>query len=203
MVIELRDLRRFKEKLLGRIAGVVTRAGVTAIEYGGRLSSASVSLLAGETRQAVEVFQPYGVDAAVPVGAEGIALAVGGGRDHLALVCASPEGRPTSKESGEVDYWCVHGQRIRHHKSGSTSIEPGPAGFVFVGCNEGEGKPIALDGDRVILTGPWKAYLQQTQAAWAAPGVAALLTAASVPPPTPPGFVVGSVQASATKARAK
>lgn len=173
-------------KLKSRMMGLVTRTKITSSVVTGQGQIVTVSLLQGQSRDGAEVFEPYGIAGAVPEGAEGIAISVGGSSDQLVVVCASPKGStPEGRLPGEVDLYSTHGQVIRLHTDGSISLQPGAQGFVYTGSAPNPALPLVNGhGDNCVPT--------QTMAAWMAQVQAALSNAAivtlgnTIPPYSPP-----------------
>ena len=192
---DARAIRRMMDRAMSRVRGVVTRATISGTSQGANGATMAVSMLTDESHAGAEYFEPYGVSGSVPNGADAIVLSIGGSRDNLGVVCASPRGsEPTGKQSGEVDYWSIHGQKIRHHTGGDTSIAVGAAGILYLGSEPNLALPfVARSGDPVAASAP--------QLTWAGAVTAALatLTGGSFAAQAPP--IIGSVQSTSTKVK--
>ena len=93
-------------RLANRVRLTVGRALLAAVNDASKLQATQVQLLEGETRSDVEHFQHYGFTSVPFAGAEGVALAVGGSRDHVVLVNVDDRRyRVKSLANGEV---CVY-----------------------------------------------------------------------------------------------
>lgn len=80
-------LGRALDPLKRRVMLMVGRAVVEYINDATKMQSAQVSLLEGEVREKVELFQQFGFTSVTEPGAEGVALSVSGNRDHVILIC--------------------------------------------------------------------------------------------------------------------
>lgn len=108
------------QPLKDRVMLMVARGVLKVVNDQGGLQVAQVSLLEDELRDKVERFQNYGYTSNPLPGAEGVAVFVGGNRDHGLLICVDDRRyRITGLKGGEVaiytdegDY--VHFKRDRH-----------------------------------------------------------------------------------------
>ena len=201
---EWNAVRRLVDKIKMRLSGLITRARVVSSAVTGRGQILTVGMLQGETRDAAEMFEPYGLAGAVPTGSEGIAFSVGGSRDQVIVVCASPKGgTPEGRAAGEVDIYSEHGQFIRLHTDGSISLQPGPTGFVYTGDAPNPATPIAnRNGDPCTPTTEFATWMTAVVAALSNPAIVTLGN--TTPPYTPPAFVpptVANTVATATKTK--
>lgn len=132
------------------------------IWWGGERLKAQVTeieLLPGELNDC-EVMQHYGFRSRVPVGSEGVAIAIGG-RSHHMIVIAT-EKRDTVRDDlqeGEVVIYSKFGQAITlgtdgnvHIKSnnGASTVEIKANGEVLL---NGEGPGVARIGDTILIDG--------------------------------------------------
>ncbi|WP_207458660.1 phage baseplate assembly protein V [Azospirillum sp. SYSU D00513] len=84
---------------------MLARAVLTAVSSG-KMQVVQVNILAGETKDGVEHFEPYGWTSHPLPGAEAVVGFVGGDRSHgMAVVIADRRHRPSDLKPGEV---CVH-----------------------------------------------------------------------------------------------
>lgn len=67
---------------------MIGRAILTAVNDSTELQQASVNLLAGESKDLVEVFHSYGFVSSAPNGSECIMLSMGGNRDHGVIIAS-------------------------------------------------------------------------------------------------------------------
>ena len=188
-------VRKMVDKVISRLRGLVTRASIQDSTVTGQGQVVTARMLQGETRPGAEYFEPYGIAGAVPEGSTGVALAVGGSRDHVIVVCASPKGgTPEGRQAGEVDIYSRFGQRIRLHLDGSISLLPDGTGQVYLGSDVNPALPqVARNGDSVPVSASF--------AAWAANVTAALnVVPGTVTAPVP--TTAGSVTATSSNVRA-
>lgn len=109
--------------LLARLASrtrlMVGRCILEAINAGTKLQSVQIQVRAGEVREHVEHFQPYGYTSVPHPGAEGISVAVGGSTDHQVVICIDDRRfRLTDLLEGEVALYTDEGDKI-HFKRGN------------------------------------------------------------------------------------
>lgn len=105
------------EALLARVANRVRlsigRAILRAVTDTSTLQQLQVELLAGEVRDGCERFQQYGYTSHPLPGAECIALAVGGDRNHVVVIAADDRRfRVKSLKPGEVAIYTDEGDSI-------------------------------------------------------------------------------------------
>jgi len=97
---------------------LLARAVLTAVNSG-KMQVVQVTLLAGEAKDGVEHFEPYGFTSHPKAGAEAVVGFVGGDRSHgMALIIADRRFRPTDLKPGES---CLHddqGQRVHITRDG-------------------------------------------------------------------------------------
>ena len=103
--------------LLNRIAGrvrlMVGRAVLAAVDDGRKFQSLQLQLLADEVREHCERFQNYGYTSHPHPGAEAIAVAVGGSRDHVVVIAVDDRRyRLTGLAEGEVAMYSDEGDTI-------------------------------------------------------------------------------------------
>lgn len=81
----------------GKVDAMVARAVLERVNDALRTQRLQLTILADETADDVEHFQPYGLSFEPPAGAEAIALALGGTRAATVAICVqAPEERPTA-----------------------------------------------------------------------------------------------------------
>lgn len=91
------------EALRRRVQMMVARCVVAGVNDMLRQQTVQIRLLADEAKGGVEHFQPYGFTSVPLPGAEGIALFLGGGRDHgVVIVVGDRRYRLKGLQDGEV-----------------------------------------------------------------------------------------------------
>lgn len=110
-------------KVAGRVRLMVGRAILAALDDGTKFQSLQVELLSGEVREKVERFQDYGFTSVPFPGAEGVALSVGGSRDHVVIVALGDRRfRLTSLAAGEVAMYTDEGDKIVMHRGNRIEV---------------------------------------------------------------------------------
>lgn len=116
-------LNKLLAPLRNRIANLVARAVVQLVSDGGKLQVLQLSILDGETREALERVQEYGFTSHPMPGAEAVALFVGGRRDHGLVVAVDDRRyRPTGLQPGEVAVYHKDGASIILKADGSVEV---------------------------------------------------------------------------------
>lgn len=121
----MKGLSQALAPLAGRIQAMVGRAIVAAIDDGTTLQSLQIELTADEAQDGVEHFQSYGLATHPKVGAEAVALTVGGLRSH-AIVVAVADRRYRFKglSEGEVALYDDLGQSVHLTRDGIVITSP-------------------------------------------------------------------------------
>lgn len=118
-VATLRELTRRARLMVGRC--LLRRS-----KDGTGLQTLQVGLLKGETRDRVERFQEYGFTSRPHRGAEGVAVAVGGNRDHLLVIAVDDRRyRLQGLAEGEVALYTDEGDKIHLKRNGEILISAG------------------------------------------------------------------------------
>jgi phage baseplate assembly protein V len=118
-------IERAMKPLRDRLQMMVGRAVIAAVDDDATLQSLQIELLADETQDGVEHFQPYGFAARAKPGAEAIAAAVGGLRSHaIVLVVADRRYRLKGLAEGEVGLYDDLGQTIVLTRTGIVITSP-------------------------------------------------------------------------------
>jgi phage baseplate assembly protein V len=95
--------REMLSGLEGRVRGMVARAIVRLVDDARQAQELQVELLAGESQDAVERFQNYGLTSVPHAGAEALVVFAGGLRSHgVVLAVEDRRYRLTGLEEGEV-----------------------------------------------------------------------------------------------------
>ena len=118
-----------------KVRGMVRRVVLKNIVDDGETQTASVEIAPGIWRDKVEIQQPYGVASSVPEdGAVGLAFAIGGNEDDLAIVSISnPSARMGNLKPGEAALYNQHGDGILVGADGTMSIQAGTSIVLKVG----------------------------------------------------------------------
>lgn len=123
--------------LARRITNILSRGAVTLANAAGKLQTLQVSLLADESKDAVEHFEPYGFTSNPLPGAEVITGFIDGDRSHgVVIVATDRRYRVQNLLSGEVAIFDNHG----------TVIKLSQTGIVI----NGGGNPINISGAATV-----------------------------------------------------
>lgn len=134
------------ERVFRAIRSLVTRGEIRSVTRDTGIQELEVAMLSGDEDKGVEHFQPYGLSAGVPAGAECVCLRVCGDPGHVVVVVADDRAsRPTDLEDGEVAFYSKHGQKIVCKTDGSIVAIP-KAGKTF-DIGEAASKALALAED--------------------------------------------------------
>lgn len=106
-------LHKLTEDMRGKVRLMIGRAILAAISDTGAIQTAQARLLADETHDDMERIQEYGFTSVPLPGAEGVAVFVGGNRDH-GLIIATDDRRYRLKglQGGEVAIYTDEGDSI-------------------------------------------------------------------------------------------
>lgn len=107
-----REIREMLRPMLARIKLVASRCVLTSINDAPRGQEVQVRLLAGELVERAERFQEYGFTSVPLPGAEGMALSLGGSRDHVIVVATEDRRYRIHLAPGECSLYDDQGQRI-------------------------------------------------------------------------------------------
>lgn len=102
-----------------RLGNMLARGSVTAVSGASKMRSLQIRMMAGETKDNVEHFEPYGFTAEVKTGSEPIAAFFDGDRSHgVVLVVADRRYRLAGMQSGEVAIYDDQGQKVYLTRNG-------------------------------------------------------------------------------------
>lgn len=105
--------------LARRIGNLVARGTVAAVNAATKMQGLQVRLLAGEVKDGVEHFEPYGFTSHPNAGAEAIAAFFDGDRSHgVVLVVADRRYRLKGLAAGEMAIHDDQGQKVHLTRSG-------------------------------------------------------------------------------------
>lgn len=112
--------------MIGRVKNMVARGVVSLVDAGRKLQSLQLKLTAGEVKDSVEHFEPYGFTSNPLGGAEALALFLGGDRSHGVVVCVTDRRyRPQGLQPGEVCIFSHEGDEIRLKEGRVISVTAG------------------------------------------------------------------------------
>jgi phage baseplate assembly protein V len=111
------------EPVARRVACMVSRAMLRRIDDTTRLQLAQLELFQGELRDDIERFQEYGFTSVPLAGAEGVAVFVGGNRDHGLIIAVDDRRyRLKSLAPGEVAIYTDEGDSIHLKRDNKMEI---------------------------------------------------------------------------------
>ncbi len=137
-----RAISKMMRPLAQRIGNMVSRGVVSAVSAALKMQGLQVKLLAGEVKDGLEHFEPYGYTSHPKSGAEAITMFIDGDRSHgVVIVVADRRYRLKGLAAGEVALYDDQGQKVHLTRSG-----------IVV---DGAGKPIAIQNTpSVTMTTP-------------------------------------------------
>jgi len=102
----IRDVMRYVER---RLAGIrlAYRASLSALSKGAAVQLVQAEALAGETPQAIELFQHFGFTSGLPAGTQLIVLPLGGQSSHSVVIASENGACRVDVAGGET---CVYSQ---------------------------------------------------------------------------------------------
>jgi len=117
--MDVRRLQKVLKPYHRRINNLVSRGVLNLVDAASNLQTLQVNLLANETLDDVEHFQPYGFTSHPKEGAEVLLTSLGGQRDHSIVFCVSDRRfRLKDLSQGEVALFTDEGDVI-HFKRGN------------------------------------------------------------------------------------
>ena len=116
---------RMAAPLARRVSNMVARGVVSAVNAASKMQGVQVRLLAGEIKDRLEQFEPYGLTAHPHEGAEAVVVFLGGDRSHgVTVVVADRRYRLTGLQKGEVALHDDQGQVVYLTRDGITLSSP-------------------------------------------------------------------------------
>lgn len=107
------DYHRLLEPLRRRMATLIGRCILTALDSGPGVQSATITIMADETMRGVEYVEPYGYTSRALPGAEGVVLNVGAQRGAcVALNLGNRQFRLRGLQTGEVALYTDEGDKL-------------------------------------------------------------------------------------------
>lgn len=135
-------------QLFGRIGNMFARGRVRSVNAAGKMQVLQVDLLAGETKDRLEHFEPYGFTSHPKAGAEAAAAFLDGDRSHgLVLVVADRRYRLVGLLAGEMAIHDDLGQKVHLTRTG---IVINGAGLPINVINT---PSFTIDSPQVTMTG--------------------------------------------------
>lgn len=164
--MDARAVTRIMAPLRRGLQMMLARAVVAAVRSG-KMQAIQVTLLAGETKDGVEHFEPYGWTSHPHPGAEAVVGFLGGDRSHgIALVVADRRYRISTLQPGEVAIFTDEDQQGGHRvvlRRGRV-VEIACRDLNVVAENDitlqAGGKIVEISANHVIQTGDYEAVQQ-------------------------------------------
>lgn len=121
----INSLQKMLSPLRNRIANMVSRCIIQAVNDAAGIQTAQIVCLEGETRDDVERVQQYGFSSAPVSGTEGVVVFVGGRRDHGLIVAVDDrDNRKTGLAEGEVAVYHKDGASLVMKSNGDIEVTP-------------------------------------------------------------------------------
>jgi len=159
------QLRRLIAPLSARVATMLSRAVLRAINDAGGFQLVQVGMRQGELRDDVEHFQPYGLTFRPLEGAQAVVAYLGGCGNHpVALVVADPRHRLRGLEPGEVALYTDEGDKIVLKRGRTIEIETATLVVKASGKMRVEAPQLEVTGeiiDRVDSSGRSMSHMRQ------------------------------------------
>lgn len=114
-------------KMLGpmarRIGNMFSRGVISSSNAGGKMQTLQLRMMAGEQKDDVEHFEPFGFTSRPLAGAEHVSLFFDGDRSHgVTLVVADRRYRLTGLQEGEVALHDAYGNKAHFKKDGTLDV---------------------------------------------------------------------------------
>lgn len=117
------DLARALAPLARRLGNMLSRGSIAVANAATKMQSLQVRLLAGEVKDDVEHFEPFGFTSCPLPGAEAIGLFFDGDRSHgVVVVVADRRYRLTTLQGGEAALHDAFGNKIHLHLDGTMEV---------------------------------------------------------------------------------
>ncbi|MCL9826619.1 phage baseplate assembly protein V [Ralstonia solanacearum] len=132
------DFARLVAPYARRLSNMVARGTVSLVNAATKMQSLQLRLLAGESKDDVEHFEPYGLTSHPQTGAECVALFLDGDRSHGVVVCvADRRYRIKGLASGEVILHDDQGQSVYLMRGGVKLTDKAGSTVVMQGDGSG------------------------------------------------------------------
>lgn len=117
------DVARMLGPLARRIGNLLARGTVAAVNASGKMQALQLRLLAGEVKDSMEHFEPFGFTSKPMPGAEALAAFLGGDRSHgVVLVVADRRYRLQTLQDGEVALHDAFGNHAHFKADGTLAV---------------------------------------------------------------------------------
>lgn len=115
----LKLVQRYVAPVARRIGNLACRGIVGVVDSASKMQVVQVALLAGEVKDGLEHFEPYGFTSRPHTSSEAVALFFGGDKSHGVVIAVSDRRyRLTGLEDGEVALYDDLGQNIKLGRDG-------------------------------------------------------------------------------------
>lgn len=139
----LRAVERLVHGLRNRVENVVARAVVKLVDDSRGRQRVQLGVVAGETVDDGEHFQPYGFSSVPMPGSEAVVVFPGGDRGHpLVVVVDDRRFRPKDGDPGDVHLYHKDGAVILLKEGGDIVVSAKPGGQVLVDDGSGGTEPL-------------------------------------------------------------
>jgi phage baseplate assembly protein V len=119
----MKDAARLLAPMARRLGNMVARGAVSAVNAATKMQSLQLRLMAGEAKDSVEHFEPFGFTSKPLAGAEHITLFLDGDRSHgVTIVVADRRYRVIGLEDGESALHDAYGNKVHLKKDGTIAI---------------------------------------------------------------------------------
>lgn len=145
------DLSRQLAPFVRRLSNMLARGTVALVNSATKMQGLQIRLLAGEVKDAVEHFEPYGYTSNPNPGAEGVALFLDGDRSHgIVVVVADRRYRMTGLETGEVAIHDDQSQCVYLKRDGILMHSPFNTYLRTDGVLRLEGEGVEIHGRKYV-----------------------------------------------------
>ena len=119
----MKDLAKLMGPMARRMGNMLARGAVSAVNAANKMQTLQLRLLAGETKDGVEHFEPFGFTSKPLPGAEHVTVFLDGDRSHgITLVVADRRYRMTTLDDGEVALHDAYGNHAHFRRDGTFDI---------------------------------------------------------------------------------
>lgn len=119
----MKEVARLMAPLARRLGNMVARGAVSAVNAATKMQSLQLRLMAGEAKDSVEHFEPFGFTSKPLPGAEHITLFLDGDRSHgVTIVVADRRYRLTGLADGEAALHDAYGNHAWFKKDGTLDV---------------------------------------------------------------------------------
>jgi len=119
----MRGMKKFSDRVARGLGNLLARAVLAGVQQN-KLQVLQLQVLAGETKDGVELCEPYGDTGVALPGAESVVAFLDGGRTHaVALVQTDRRYRPTDLLPGEVAIFNHEGTRVVLRNGGKVEVQ--------------------------------------------------------------------------------